>query len=86
MFGTRKLKARIAELEAQLVDAHENLAVAIVPGEPISQRVTVRKGQWYTASFRFRHNGSDTLDLAQLFVGSDVPDDGGEYFRGGVVM
>ena len=61
MFG-RKAK-RIAELEAQLKDARENLAVAVVPTGLISQRIEVRKGQWYVVSFRCRHNGGQCWTL-----------------------
>lgn len=69
MFG-RKAK-RIAELEAQLKDARENLAVAVVPTGLISQRIEVRKGQWYVVSFRCRHNGGAVLDVANLFMGEE---------------
>lgn len=97
MFGTRKLKARIADLEAQLADARENLVVARIEVGSVIQRATVRKGQWYTTRFLFRAL-DDGAELRDVFVGTFPPEGGGSYldssvaadeddrFRGGVVM
>ena len=71
MFG-RKTR-RIAELETTLADAYENLAVAVVKfGNPsFSQRITVRKGMWYRVSYLYRHDGSSSLEVKDLFVGEE---------------
>lgn len=75
----RKAK-RIAELEQQLEDALENLAVAVVPVGGVRQRVRVTKGQWYQVSFRYRHTGAPILDLADVFFGTTEPT--AAYFTG----
>lgn len=82
MFG--KKARRIAELELQLVDAKENLAVAVVstrhPG--ITQRIEVRKHIWYNVSYRFLHDGGSQLKLSDLLVENGSLEN--EYFDGGI--
>lgn len=81
LFGRRERK-RIAELEEENRALREDLAVAVVyAGHPgLRQRIEVRKGAWYTVSYRYRHHGGPYLDLADLFVGlEDAPL---EYFDG----
>lgn len=80
MFGRRKLKARVAELEQKLEEAHRDLAVAVVPLGPLRQKITVQKGRWYRVSFQFRHTGAPILDLENLFLGAD--DSMSPYFSG----
>jgi hypothetical protein len=72
---------RIAELEKELDDAMNNLAIAHVhAGHPaLQQAITVEKGAWYQVSYRYRHNGSSLLDIADLFVAKG---DSALYFEG----
>jgi hypothetical protein len=74
LFGRRE-KRRIAVLEEQLRDAIENLAVASIPmGHPaMTQKIQVREGQWYRVAYMVRYNGTQTLDLKDMFVGIEDP-------------
>jgi len=72
---------RIAELEKQLDDAMNNLAIAhVYAGHPgLQQAITVEKGAWYQVSYRYRHNGGSLLDVADLLV---VKDPSTPFFEG----
>lgn len=75
-------KRRIAELEQELLDTRENLAIARVVAGSVSQDITVRKGVWYRVSYSYLHTGGPILDVANLFVAEDDSHVDLTYFDG----
>lgn len=68
MWGRKK--KRIAELEAELQHAKENLGVArVLAGHPgLMQDIVVEKGAWYNVSYQFKHTGGPQLSISSLIV------------------
>lgn len=67
----RKAK-RIAELEAEVIELRDNLAVAVVKIAPqMNARIVVRRDTWYRFSYSIRHTGTEFLDISDLILVSD---------------